>query len=78
MRALDTERKWQRIYSQRSAGVYPGEAMSSEANVALAGSETELFLLPEEVQSLGEIQGAGGGFGFMLGFSALGGPDPLL
>ena len=77
MRELEIERKWQRIYAQRAAGVYPGETLRSEANVAMAGSESELFLLPEDIQSIPDLQGAGGGFVAMLDYSTIG-VDPLM
>lgn len=78
MRELEIVRRLERWQAQRAAGVYPNDGIHTEANAALAGMEGELFLLAEEVRGIPDLQGPGGGFGFMLGFSVLGGSDPLL
>lgn len=62
---------------QRDAGTFRGPRPSTLAELRLYGFTTELFQEPEDLTDTADIQGAGGGFGFMLDVSVLDGDDPL-
>lgn len=63
---------------QRDNGGYRGERPSSLAELRLFGLETELFAEPEDITETDEIQGAGGGWAFMVDISVIDGADPIL
>lgn len=77
MRELRILRETQRRQSRASQGLNPRTQADQALHVAAAAHELEILSLPEDVSALTDAQQADGSFFFMLGFSALGGPDPL-
>jgi hypothetical protein len=77
MRELRILREVQRRQSRASQGFNPRTPADQVLHVAAAAHELDILSLPEDVSSLADAQQADGSFYFMLGFSSLGGDDPL-
>jgi hypothetical protein len=78
MREIELERQFYDDLIRRGAGLNPDTAILWADQLAEALAEGDTRMLPEDTASMTTMQGPGGGFAFMFGYSVWGGPDPFV
>jgi hypothetical protein len=76
MNEIERARRLERLTGRRHAGLLPGDAIVFGVEALAVQMLDRAPDLPEETDTE-TIQGPGGGFGFMMGVSPLGGGEPL-
>lgn len=77
MKDLTLIREMSHRLARQATGSNPFLGRGQVAQSQEAGFETQLIQLPVDTGGLNSPQTSGGAFVFMLGYSALGGPDAL-
>jgi hypothetical protein len=78
MRSLDVLRKVAGRETRRALGLNPFAPRMNQAQAQAATLDAEILALPVDTSQLADIRTSDQmGWVFMLGASALGGPDPL-
>lgn len=77
MRELDFARRVDRERAQRAVGVYRGPNLVTKAEVSNAQADHDVERLPELFDDTNLAGLAAGGWGFMIDYSVIDGPDAI-